>query len=239
LRQEQADYWEAKVAALTADSETAGRRMAVEQDDAAYEMLKREYSRLAGEVAKAKAELTKATAALSVGDELSVDEEVEAAVRIARHLAAVLADPANREQACDIFRRLGIKIGLTFGEQKFGPKRIVRRLKGGVVVYGDADFPAATRPTPATDAVSSTPTGPQAANPFARALLAAVDPNARKEARKSLDRRQAVDTTSMASSGKPGRIQTGGLTKEKSFGRANSSGPTTAPPDKTNSGSPR
>ena len=53
-----------------------------------------------------------------------------------------------------------------------------------------------------------------------------MDPNARKEARKSLDRRQAVDTTSMASSGKPGRIQTGGLTKEKSFGRANSSGRT-------------
>jgi hypothetical protein len=168
LRKEQADYWEAKVAALKADAETAGRRMAVERDDGAYEILKREYSRLAGEVVTAEAELAKATAALSVGDELSVDEEVEAAVRIARHLAAALADPANREQACDIFRRLGIKIGLTFGEQKFGPKRMVRRLKGGVVVYGDADFPAATRPTPATDAAGNPPTGPSAANPAGR-----------------------------------------------------------------------
>jgi DNA invertase Pin-like site-specific DNA recombinase len=226
LRQEQADYWEAKVAALTADLETAGRRMAVERDDAAYEMLKREYSRLAGEVAKAKAELAKATAALSVGDELSVDQEVEAAVRIARHLAAALTDPANREQACDIFRRLGIKIGLTFGEQKFGPKRMVRRLKGGVVIYGDADFPAAPRPTFATDAAGNTPTGPQAANPFARALLAAVDPNARKEARKSLARRQAVDTTSTVPSGKPGRKTAGRLTKDKSFGQENSGGRT-------------
>jgi hypothetical protein len=115
---------------------------------------------------------------------------------------------------------------LTFGEQKFGPKRIVRRLKGGVVVYGDADFPAAARPTPATDAVGSTHTGPQAANPFARALLAAVDPNARQEARKSLDRRQAVDTTSTASSGKPGRKTAGGLTKDESFGHESSGGRT-------------
>jgi hypothetical protein len=179
VRLQQAGFWEAKVAALTADAETAGRRMAVERDDAAYELLKREYSRLAGEVTKAKAELAKATAALSAGDELSIDEEVEAAVRIARHLSGALANPANRDEACDILRRLGIQIGLTFGEQKFGPKRIVRRLKGRVVVYGDADFPSAARPTPTAD--ENTPMGSQAANLFARALVAAVDPNARKE----------------------------------------------------------
>jgi len=68
-------------------------------------------------------------------------------------------------------------------------------------------------------------TVPAPANPFARALLAAADPDARKQARKSLDRRQAVDTTSTATSGKPGRQAAGGLTKEKSFGRANSSAP--------------
>lgn len=157
--------------------------MAVEQDDAAYEILKREYSRLAGEATKAKAELAKATAALSASDDPSVDAEVEAAVRIGRYLAAALADPAHREEACEIFRRLGIKIGPTFGAQKFGPKRMVRRLKGGVVVYGDAEFPAAARRTPA--AAENTSAGPQAANPFARALLAAANPNARKEARKT------------------------------------------------------
>jgi hypothetical protein len=182
--QEQAGFWEAKVAVLTADAETAGRRMTVERDDAAYELLKQEYSRLAGEVTKAKAGLAKATAALSAGDELSIDEDVEAAVRIARHLAATLADPANREEACDILRRLGIQIGLTFSEQKFGPKRIVRRLKGGVVVYGDADFPAAARPTVAADTAENKTIGPEPdtlpANPFARARLAAVDPNARR-----------------------------------------------------------
>ena len=48
----------------------------------------------------------------SAGEESSVDEEVEAAIRIARHLAVVLQDPANREEACEIFRRFGIKIGL-------------------------------------------------------------------------------------------------------------------------------
>lgn len=55
--------------------------------------------------------------------------------------------------------------------------------------------------------------------------MAAVEPNARKEARKSLDRRQAVDTTSTASSGKPGRKTAGGLTKDKSFGHETSGGP--------------
>lgn len=223
---EQVDYWQAKVANLTADVETAGRRMATERDNTIYEILKQEYSRLAGEAKKANRELAKATAALSVGDEISVDEEVEAAARIARHLATALKEPANREDACEIFRRLGIKIGLTFGEQKFGPKRMVRRLKGGVVIYGDAEFPEAARPTAATDATENTITGSQAASPFAKALLAAGDPNARKEARKSLDRRQAVGTTSTAPSGTPGGKTAGGLTKEKSFGRANSSGRT-------------
>ena len=100
----------------------------------------------------------------------------------------------------------------------------MRRLKGGVVVYGDADFPSAARPTPTAD--ENTPTGSQAANPFARALVAAVDPNARKEARKSLDRRQAVDTTSTAPSGKPGPLPVGGLTKDTSFGHESSGGRT-------------
>jgi hypothetical protein len=39
----QAEFWAAKVEALTADADTAGRRMGVERDDAAYEMLQREY----------------------------------------------------------------------------------------------------------------------------------------------------------------------------------------------------
>ena len=103
---------------------------------------------------------------------------------------------------------------------------MVRRLKGGVVVYGDADFSAVAGPTPATEAAGKTFTGADAANPFARALLAAVDPNARKEARKCLDRRQAVDTTSTASSGKPGRVTAGGLTKDQSFGHETSGGRT-------------
>lgn len=51
-----------------------------------------------------------------------------------------------------------------------------------------AEFREAARPTPAANTTDNTMTGSQAANPFAKALLAAVDPNARKEARKSLDR---------------------------------------------------
>jgi len=101
---------------------------------------------------------------------------------------------------------------------------MVGKLKGGVVVYGD--FPTATHPTPAADSAENKTTGPQTdtspANPFARALMAEVAPNARKEARKRLDRRQAVDTRSTASGGKPGRIPVGGLTKDKSFGHKNS-----------------
>jgi DNA invertase Pin-like site-specific DNA recombinase len=226
-REEEADFWAAKVANLVGDAETAGRRMAIERDDAAYEVLKREYSRLNREAAHAKAELAKATSALSADDDLSIDEEVEAGMRLVRHLAAVLLDPDNREEAREIFRRLGIQIGLTFGAEKFGPKRFVRRLKGGVVVYGDAQLPRPVRSdSEVEDASRNRSLGLQTVDPFARALLAAVDPNARKEARKSLDRRQAVDTTSTASSGTPGGKTAGGLTKDKSFGRDNSSGRT-------------
>jgi len=38
-RKEAADFWAAKVANLVGDAETAGRRMAIERDDAAYEVL--------------------------------------------------------------------------------------------------------------------------------------------------------------------------------------------------------
>jgi hypothetical protein len=83
------------------------------------------------------------------------------------------------------------------------------------------------RPTPAADTAKNKTIGHEPdtlpANQFARA---AVDPNARKEARKSLDRRQAVDTTSTAPSGKPGRIPAGGLTKDTSFGHESSGGRT-------------
>ena len=37
---------------------------------------------------------------------------------------------------------------------------MVRKLKGGVVVYGDADFPAANHPTPAADSAENKTTGP-------------------------------------------------------------------------------
>lgn len=45
-------------------------------------------------------------------------------------------------------------------------------------------------------------------------------------ARRSLDRRQAVDATSTATSGKLGRKTAGGLTKDKSFGHKSSGGRT-------------
>lgn len=173
---------------------------------------------------RAKAELASVTAVLSAGDELSMDEDVEAAVR-ARHLAAALADPANREEACDIRRRLGIQIGLSFCAQKRAPKRSVRWLKGGVMGYGDADVPAAARPSQAAHAAEDESTWHRAANPFAEALLAAMAPNAPKDGRKSLDRRQTVDSTTTAPSGKPGRDSAGGLTKATSFGRESSGGP--------------
>jgi hypothetical protein len=180
-RKEAADFWAAKVDNLVGDVETAGRRMAIERDDAAYEVLKREYSRLNRDLASAKAEHAKATNAQSAGDDLSIDEEVEAGMRLVRHLAAVLLDTDNREEAQDIFRRLGIQIGLTFGAQKFGPKRFVRRLKGGVVVYGDAELPRPERSDATAENVSRAPIPePQTVDPFARALIAAVDPNARK-----------------------------------------------------------
>ncbi len=54
-----------------------------------------------------------------------------------------------------------------------------------MVVDGDADFPAATHPTPPPNSAENKTTGPQPDTPLARALMAGVDLNARK----SLDRR--------------------------------------------------
>jgi hypothetical protein len=62
---------------------------------------------------------------------------------------------------------------------------MVRKLKGCMVVDGDADFPAATHPTPPPNSAENKTTGPQPDTPLARALMAGVDLNARK----SLDRR--------------------------------------------------
>jgi hypothetical protein len=80
-RKEQADSWEAKVATLTADAETAGRRMAVERDDSTYEILKWTNARLTAEAVEAKSEFAKATAALSGNVVVYGDADVPTADR--------------------------------------------------------------------------------------------------------------------------------------------------------------
>ena len=48
---------------------------------------------------------------------------------------------STREELRELIERLGIRIGLNFTGWRKGPKRVVRKLVGGVVVFGDRELP--------------------------------------------------------------------------------------------------
>jgi hypothetical protein len=114
--------------------------MAREADDARYEAIAAEYDRLRREVRSAEAALAswrRGPAAAAA----TVEGEVEAALGLLDEIERLSSDEAARTEVNPLLESLGVRIGLTFGGTIKGKKRVVRRLLGGVMVFGGAALP--------------------------------------------------------------------------------------------------
>jgi len=129
------------LASLEEDIATAERRMATEKDDARYTAIAKTFDCLRAEkesVDRQVAEL--ATPKPVTKTILSPEEQVDALMTTIDDLAALAKDEIANQRIRDLVLRLGIFVGLEFEEGRWG-KRPVRRLRRGVIAFGEDNLP--------------------------------------------------------------------------------------------------
>jgi hypothetical protein len=124
---------------LNESRETVGRRMAKEADDDLCRIMRSEFERLTAELRAVDQRI----AVLRQKDQRPVDPQgdVDAALRILEHLDQVVQHPAARDALRKLVARLGMRVGLKFDAAVKGKVRKVRRLVGGLIVFGDRELP--------------------------------------------------------------------------------------------------
>ena len=89
-------------------------------------------------------------------DKSCTEQEVEAALGLLEDVQRITSNPQARTEINPLLRRLGIWIGLRFGDVVKGKKRLVRRLQSGVMTFGDGPLPV---PLHGPDNVEADPSG--------------------------------------------------------------------------------
>jgi hypothetical protein len=124
---------------LSKEMATAGRNYATEEDSARKLVIGQALDQIQSEI------LTVDNALLEKGQRtkarVSAAEEVDAAMALFDDIRRATVGESTREELRELIERLGIRIGLNFTGWRKGPKRVVRRLAGGVVVFGDRELP--------------------------------------------------------------------------------------------------
>ena len=124
---------------LSEKRDTVGRRMACEPNDDLCKIMRSEFERLTAELSTIDRDIDR----LTQKNERSVDPQtdVNAALRILERLEQVVEKPEAREAFRELAARLGMRVGLTFDSALKGKVRRVRRLVGGLIVFGDRELP--------------------------------------------------------------------------------------------------
>ncbi|HEV7999724.1 MAG TPA: hypothetical protein VGP63_07590 [Planctomycetaceae bacterium] len=124
---------------LNESRETVGRRLAQEPDDELSRIMRSEFERLTAELRTADQRIV----ALKQKERRPVDPqgEVDAALRILEHLDQVIQHPEARDALRKLVAQLGMRVGLKFDAAVKGKVRKVRRLAGGLIVFGDRELP--------------------------------------------------------------------------------------------------
>ena len=130
-----------RVEELDHDMATASQRMAREKDDARYEALAKAFDemRVERDVASRRVEELSARPNAIEAD-VNPEQKVEKLMELLDELATVASDEDARQKIRPLVLRLGIWIGLDFEAGKFG-KREVRRLRRGVIAFGQDHLP--------------------------------------------------------------------------------------------------
>ncbi len=116
-------------------------RLARERDDDLYAALGRQYRATVGEATALGDTIRRLEAERKNLPARTPQEMADAALAVLDDVERVAPNAAARVEVYQLLRRLGIRIGLTFGSVVKGKKRVVQRLLGGRMVFGDAPLP--------------------------------------------------------------------------------------------------
>ena len=120
---------------------TASQRMAREKDDARYEALAKAFDEMRVERDAASRRVDELSARPNaIEADVNPEQKVEKLMELLDELTTVASDEDARQQIRPLVLRLGIWIGLDFEAGKFG-KREVRRLRRGVIAFGQDHLP--------------------------------------------------------------------------------------------------
>ena len=130
-----------QLAGLEDDIATPERRMATEKNKVRYEAIAKTFDRLVEDraaVARQMAEYAVPTPVTNA--DLSPEEQVDALMATIDGLAALAKHEKANPKIRKLVLRLGIFVGLEFEEARWG-KRPVRRLRRGVIAFGEDNLP--------------------------------------------------------------------------------------------------
>jgi hypothetical protein len=126
---------------LEDDIATAERRMATEKNEARYEAIAKTFDSLMAEKAAVVGKIVEYEVPRPVTTaDLSPEEQVDALMTTIDDLAALAKDEKANKKIRDLVLQLGIFVGLEFEEGRWG-KRPIRRLRRGVISFGEDNLP--------------------------------------------------------------------------------------------------
>jgi len=102
--------------------------------------LEAEYERLQAELAEVESDLAQSAPPVE-SLILPPEEQIEEALKLLRNFRRIVTDPAAKSELPNVVAQLGVRVGLVFQGGTKGRKRPVRILKGGLVVFRNAELP--------------------------------------------------------------------------------------------------
>ena len=135
------DHLRNRMAELGSDLATAERRMAIEKDDTRYVAIARAFDTLVRERTEVERRIAELTAPQPAAMPAATPEQqVDDLMKALDGLASLATDANASETIRQLVLRLGVFVGLEFEERQWG-KRPVRRLRRGVIAFGEENLP--------------------------------------------------------------------------------------------------
>lgn len=121
--------------------QTIEYRMSRERDDELYNVLKREREEANSKLTAIVKSIHRLEASKSSLASQSPEQMADAALSLLSDVTRITSNPEARAALNPLFIRLGLRVGLNFGNAIKGKQRIVRRLLSGVMTFGDTPLP--------------------------------------------------------------------------------------------------
>ncbi|MEM8864521.1 MAG: recombinase family protein [Planctomycetota bacterium] len=198
-----------QVCELQRQRDAVQRNFATETDPEVYEVLKTEFLNIKEELEAARTKRGKTASISARVRSLPIDEQVEQAMSLLGNLECVLSDAEARVAFRELMERLNVRVGLYFSDAIKGKKRIVRRLTGGVIAFGEAELPVPTYGCDAVNDASGFSAATQQISGESRRQDGATDRQSEhglQSAADSVDPRSHVEETSITKGSRADRI---------------------------------